>query len=59
MADIKPGQIFLGVTCKMCFRPTPWVEIEEGDQLGETGGEITVQLPDVGRLTRVTSFTIQ
>jgi len=48
MTDVTPGKTYLGVTCKGCGKPAPFVEIEPGTKLGETVGYFDIECPACG-----------
>ncbi len=45
MAEIEPGKQYLGVICKNCGQRAPFVEVEDGAQIGEAGGEFEIVCP--------------
>jgi len=48
MAAVEPGKTYLGVTCRNCQEPAPFVEVEEGTTLGETGGQFQIECVSCG-----------
>ena len=45
MASVEPGKTYLGVTCRNCEKPVPFVEVEPGTKLGETAGDFEIVCP--------------
>jgi hypothetical protein len=39
MTSVEPGKQYLGIVCRKCGKPSPYVEVEEGTQLGATTGQ--------------------
>lgn len=48
MTAIEPDKTYLGIICRKCGEPAPFVEVEEGTRLGETGGDFQIQCPHCG-----------
>ncbi len=48
MSDVTPGKQYLGVICRKCAKHSPFVEVETGDQLGETVGEFEIECSRCG-----------
>lgn len=52
MPAIEPGKQYLGVICRACQKPAPFVEVEKGAQLGRVGGEFEIECPRCGHKGR-------
>ena len=48
MPEITPGKQYLGVICRKCGKPAPFVEVDAGDKLGKTGGEFEIACAQCG-----------
>ena len=42
MANVEPGRQYLGVICRKCAKPSPFVEVETGTKLGDVAGEFEI-----------------